>query len=184
MGGIMLIDARDSTLLVVDVQGKLVPAISGWQALLDHVIWLIRVARRLDVPVLACEQYPQGLGPTHPAVAAELPADCVAGKLHFSAVAGACHGLDRAGGTGQYVICGMETHVCVLQTVIELLAAGKQVFVVDEGVGSRRESDKALALERMRHAGASIVSREMAAFEWLRRADSAVFREVSKAFLR
>jgi nicotinamidase-related amidase len=180
----MLIDARNSTLLVVDVQGRLVPAVAGWQALLDHVIWLIRVARRLEVPVLACEQYPKGLGPTHPAVAAELPAGCIASKLHFSAVAGACHGLDQAGGRGQYVVCGMETHVCVLQTVIELLAGGKQVFVVDEAVGSRRDSDKALALARMRDAGAAIVSREMVAFEWLRRADSDVFREVSRTFLR
>ncbi len=180
----MLIDASNSALLVVDIQGKLVQAVSGWQALLDHVIWLIRVARRLEIPVLACEQYPQGLGPTHPAVAAELPAGCVASKLHFSAVAGACHGLDQPGGHAQYVVCGMETHVCVLQTVMELLASGKQVFVVEEGVGSRRDSDKALALARMRDAGASIVSREMVAFEWLRRADSEVFREVSKNFLR
>jgi hypothetical protein len=90
----MLIDAKQSALLVVDVQGRLVPAISGWQALLDQVVWLIRVARRMGVPVFACEQYPQGLGPTHPLVAAELPPEgCVAGKLHFSAVAGGCHGL-------------------------------------------------------------------------------------------
>lgn len=180
----MLIDARNSTLLVVDVQGKLVPAIAGWQALLDHVIWLIRVARKLDVPVLACEQYPQGLGPTHPAVAAELSPGCMASKVHFSAVAGACHGLDLPAGPGQFVVCGMETHVCVLQTAMELLAAGKQVFVVEEAVGSRRDGDKALALARMRDGGASIVSREMVAFEWLRRSDSDVFREVSKAFLR
>ena len=180
----MLIDARHSALLLVDIQGKLVPAIAGWQTLLDHVIWLIRVARRLAVPVLACEQYPQGLGPTHPAVAAELPAGCVAAKQHFSAVAGACHALDQAGGSDQYVVCGMEAHVCVLQTVMELLAGGRQVFVVDEAVGSRRESDKALALARMRDAGASIVSREMVAFEWLRRSDSTLFREISREFLR
>lgn len=180
----MLIDARNSTLLVVDVQGKLVPAISGWQALLDQVVWLIRVARRMEIPVLACEQYPQGLGPTHPLIVAELPAGCIAGKLHFSAVAGACHGLDKGAGTGQFVVCGMETHVCVLQTVMELLAGGKQVFVVDEAVGSRRDSDKALALARMREAGAAIVSREMVAFEWLRKADSDLFRDISRNFLR
>jgi nicotinamidase-related amidase len=180
----MLINAKSSALLVVDVQGKLVPAISGWQPLLDHVVWLIRVARRMDIPVLACEQYPQGLGPTHPLIAAELPAGCVAGKLHFSAVAGGCHGFTAAGSRPQIVVCGMETHVCVLQTVMELLAAGKQVFVVDEAVGSRRESDKALALARMREAGASIVSREMVAFEWLRKADSDLFREISRNFLR
>ncbi|MCM2307004.1 MAG: isochorismatase family protein [Sulfuritalea sp.] len=180
----MLIDARDSTLLVVDVQGRLVPAIARWQVLLDQVVWLIRVARRMEIPVLACEQYPQGLGPTHPDVAAELPAGCIASKLHFSAVAGACHGLDQDGGRGHIVVCGMESHVCVLQTVMELLAGGKQVFVVEEAVGSRRASDKALALARMREAGASIVSREMVAFEWLRRADSDLFREVSRNFLR
>ena len=180
----MLIDARNSALLVVDVQGRLVPAISGWQPLLDHVVWLIRVARRMDIPVLACEQYPQGLGPTHPLVAAELPDGCIAAKLHFSAVAGGCHELEEAGGPGQYVVCGMETHVCVLQTVIELLELGKKVFLVEEAVGSRRDTDKALALARMREAGASIVSREMVAFEWLRRADSDLFREISRNFLR
>jgi len=180
----MLIDARNSALLVVDVQGKLVPAIAGWQAVLENVVWLIRVARRLDLPVLACEQYPQGLGPTHPAVAAELPAGSVASKLHFSAVAGACHGFDQAGGSRQIVVCGMETHVCVLQTVIELLGSGRQVFVVEEAVGSRRDTDKALALARMRDAGAAIVSREMVAFEWLRKADSEAFRDISRNFLR
>jgi nicotinamidase-related amidase len=180
----MLIDAKQSALLVVDVQGKLVPAISGWQALLDQVVWLIRVARRMEIPVLACEQYPQGLGPTHPAVADELPPGCIASKLHFSAVAGGCHGFAAAGSHPQLVVCGMETHVCVMQTVMELLATGRQVFVVDEAVGSRRDSDKALALARMREAGASIVSREMVAFEWLRKADSDLFREISRNFLR
>ena len=180
----MLIDAKKSALLVVDVQGRLVPAISGWQALLDQVVWLIRVARRMGIPVLACEQYPQGLGPTHPLIAAELPEGCVAGKLHFSAVAGGCHSLAAAGSHPQLVVCGMESHVCVMQTVLELLAGGRQVFVVAEAVGSRRESDKALALARMRQAGAVIVSREMVVFEWLRKADSELFREISRNFLR
>ncbi len=180
----MLIDAKKSALLVVDVQGRLVPAVSGWQALLDQVVWLIRVARRMEIPVLACEQYPQGLGPTHPAIAAELPPGCIASKLHFSAVAGGCHALEQAGGPAHYVVCGMESHVCVLQTVIELLENDKRVFVVEEAVGSRRESDKALALARMREAGAAIVSREMVVFEWLRRADSELFREISRQFLR
>lgn len=180
----MLIDAKQSALLVVDVQGRLVPAISGWQALLDQVVWLIRVARRMGIPVLACEQYPQGLGPTHPVVAAELPPECIAGKLHFSAFAGGCHGFASTGSHTQLVVCGMESHVCVMQTVLELLQTGRQVFVVEEAVGSRRDSDKALALARMRQAGAVIVSREMVAFEWLRKADSDLFREISRNFLR
>jgi nicotinamidase-related amidase len=180
----MLIDAKQSALFVIDIQGRLVPAIAGWQTLLDHAIWMIRVARRMGIPVLACEQYPQGLGPTHPLIAAELPADCIAGKLHFSAVSGGCHGFAAADNHPQIVVCGMESHVCVLQTVMELLATGRQVFVVEEAVGSRRDSDKALALARMRQAGAFIVSREMVAFEWLRKADSELFREISRNFLR
>lgn len=180
----MLIDAKQSALLVVDVQGRLVPAIAGWQALLDQVVWLIQVARRMEIPVLACEQYPQGLGPTHPVVAAELPQGCIQSKLHFSAVAGGCHGFAAGTEPRQVVVCGMETHVCVLQTVMELLEGGRQVFVVEEAVGSRREADKALALARMRQAGAVIVNREMVAFEWLRKADSALFREISRNFLR
>ena len=146
----MLIDAKSSALLVVDVQGKLVPAISGWQPLLDHVVWLIRVARRMGIPVLACEQYPQGLGPTHPLISAELPPGCVAGKLHFSAVAGGCHGFAAAGSHPQLVVCGMETHVCVLQTVMELLAGGREpersdhLFATIDSVTSRAEASDSL----------------------------------------
>lgn len=179
----MLIDADNSALLVVDVQERLLPAIHDGQACVDHVLWLLRVARRIGVPILACEQYPQGLGPTHAAVAAELPPDCMAEKIHFSAVAGGCHGLGREG-PDQYVVCGTEAHVCVMQTVLELLAARRQVYVVEEAVGSRRPNDKALALARMREAGAVIVSREMVAFEWLRRAGTPLFREISRDFLR
>lgn len=179
----MLIDADNSALLVIDVQERLLPAIDGGQTCVDNVLWLLRVARRIGVPVLACEQYPQGLGPTHPAVAAELPADCMAEKVHFSAVAGGCHGLGQEG-PDQYVVCGTEAHVCVMQTVLDLVAAGKRVFVVEEAVGSRRASDKALALARMRDAGATVVSREMVAFEWLRQAATPLFREISREFLR
>jgi len=176
----MLIDAKQSALLVVDVQGKLVPAISGWQALLDHVVWLIRVARRMDVPVLACEQYPQGLGPTHPLIAAELPAGCVAGKLHFSAVAGGCHGFAAAGSHPQLVVCGMETHVCVFQTVRELAARGLHVLVPLDGVASRRDDHRAAGLDLCRAAGATITTSETLVFDWLRRAGTEQFKRISK----
>jgi len=188
----MLIDATHSALLVIDVQERLLPAIDDGPACVEHILWLLRVAGRIGVPVLACEQYPQGLGPTHPAIRAELPVGAMAEKIHFSAVAAGCHGLGSNSNSNsgvspaptQYIVCGTEAHVCVMQTVLDLLAAGKQVFVVAEAVGSRRASDKALALTRMRDAGAVVVSREMVAFEWLRRADTALFREISRAFLR
>ena len=180
----MLMDAKRSALLVVDLQERLLPAIDDWQRVLDAAIWLIGVARKLDVPVMASEQYPKGLGPTHGDVLAALPAGCVAEKIHFSCLPDACltplAGSDRP----QVVVCGTEAHVCVLQTVIDLKAAGKEVFVVADAIGSRTAQNKALAIERMRQHGIEIVSNEMVAFEWLRAAGTPLFREISREFLR
>jgi len=171
-------------LLVIDLQARLLPHIHDWQRVLDHVDWLVQVAQRLAVPVAATEQYPQGIGATHARVAARLPAEAMGEKLHFSCVAGNClaglPGMERP----QVVVCGTEAHVCVLQTVLDLAAAGKQVFVVAEAVGSRDPEHKALALERMRAHGIQIVCREMVAFEWLGQAGTAQFRDVSKNFLK
>lgn len=168
----MLIRAATSTLLVVDIQERLLPAIDDGPALVEYSQWLLRVARALDVPVLASEQYSKGLGPTVAALRDELEPTQILEKLDFSA--------DRR----QFVVCGSEAHVCVLQTVLDLLGRGREVFVVEEAIGSRRPSDKALAVERMRQAGAMIVSREMVAFEWMERAGSDRFREISRNFIR
>lgn len=180
----MMMTAHDSALLVIDVQERLLPHIHDWQRLLENVQWLVRVAQKLDVPVMASEQYPKGIGKTHADVAALLPAEATVEKLHFSCVAAACLAPLAAYQRRQMVVCGIESHVCVLQTVLDLRSHGKEVFVVDDAVGSRKPSDKALALERMRAAGAEVVSREMVAFEWLHVAGSALFKEVSRDFLK
>lgn len=180
----MLLRAQASTLLIIDIQERLFPAIHDNEAVLEHSAWLLAIARRLGVPVLATEQYPKGLGPTLPKLRDELAEGEVLEKIAFSAVADPGL-LQMPGGDGrQFVVCGTEAHVCVLQTVLGLLAEDRQVYVVDEAVGSRRPQDKALALERMRQAGAVIVSREMVAFEWMERAGTEVFREISKQFIR
>jgi nicotinamidase-related amidase len=180
----MLLDREHSSLLVVDVQERLLPAIDDWQRLLDNVIWLVRVAQLLKVPVLASEQYPKGLGHTHADLRALLPSGGVADKVHFSCVAADCldgmHGSERR----QMVVCGIEAHVCVLQTALEMRSQGKDVFVVADAVGSRGTANRDLALARMRGHGIEIVSREMVAFEWLRRAGTAEFRQISSEFLR
>jgi len=142
------------------------------------------VARKIGVPVMASEQYPKGLGHTNADLASELPENAIAEKVHFSCAAAKCLpgllGSDRR----QVVICGMESHVCVLQTAIELREQGKEVFVVGDSVGSRDPADKALALERMRQHGVDVVAREMVVFEWLHKAGSPLFKEVSLEFLR
>lgn len=180
----MLLDANHSTLLIIDIQERLFPVIEQRQALLDHADWLLRIARRLDVPVLASEQYPSGLGPTLGQLRERLYEVELVEKIHFSALRDGAL-LHRMGGERkQFVVCGCETHVCVLQTVLDLLEQGREVFVVADAVGSRRAEDKALALERMRQAGAWIVSREMVVFEWLERAGTELFREISREFIR
>jgi nicotinamidase-related amidase len=100
-------------------------------------------------------------------------------KLHFSCVAADCL-PDSLLARKQVIVCGMETHVCVLQTVLQLLAQGKQVFVVADAVASRRDSDKQLGLQRMQAAGAVLVSREMVLFEMLGVAGSELFKAMSR----
>lgn len=180
----MLMNAHDSALLVIDVQERLLPHIHDWQRVLENVGWLVKVAQKIGVPVMATEQYPKGIGATHADIAALLPADATVEKLHFSCVAARCLAPLPAANRRQMVVCGVESHVCVLQTVLELKQHGKEVFVVDEAVGSRKPADKALALERMRAHGIDVVSREMVAFEWLHQAGTPVFKEVSRDFLR
>lgn len=180
----MRIQLSQSVLLVVDLQAGLLPAIAEGESVLAQTRWLVEVAALLDVPTLASEHCPQRIGLTEAALRACFDAACIVEKSHFSAVTEG--NLLRAPGAArqQWVVCGTEAHVCVQQTVLDLLAAGREVFVVDEAVGSRRSRDKELALARMRQNGAEIVSREMVAFEWLAHAEHPHFRDVLKGFIR
>lgn len=180
----MRMRAGESVLLVVDVQQALLPAIHEGAAVVEHVRWLLGVAARLGVPRLVTEQYPKGLGATTPALRELLAPQELVEKECFSALTEGRLLAAPGGGRRQWIVCGTEAHVCVQQTVLDLLAAGREVFVVDEAVGSRRPRDKALALERMRGHGADIVSREMVAFEWMERACTDTFRSVLREFIR
>ncbi|MFZ9615468.1 MAG: hydrolase, partial [Fluviibacter sp.] len=168
----MKLDAHRSVLLIIDLQERLLPAIDAGESVLNHAAWLIGVARQLSVPVLLTEQYPQGLGQTAPRIAELVQPEERIEKTHFSAVAEGNLLAHPEAQRKQWVVCGTESHVCVQQTVLDLLAAGRQVSVVEEAVGSRQARDKTLALARMRQHGADIVSREMVAFEWLNQANT------------
>ena len=180
----MLIDREHCALLVVDVQERLLPHMYDWQRLLDNVIWMVRLARRLNVPVMASEQYPKGIGATQANLRALLPEGSIAEKLHFSCASANCLTGLPGGDRRQLVVCGIESHVCVLQTVLELRWQGKEVFVIADAVSSRDPANREFALARMRGHAVEVVSREMVAFEWLRQAGTAEFREVSAQFLR
>ena len=180
-----LLTADRSLLLLIDLQSKLAPAIHNNAEVEQHCRWLVEVARELAVPVLATEQYPQGLGVTVPSVLALLKSEEIVEKIHFSAYKEPhIQAVFADAGRRQIILCGTETHVCVLQTALDLVAAGYQVYLVAEACGSRRDSDKQLALGRLQQAGVVIVSREMVAFEWLQRAGTAQFRQISKGWLR
>lgn len=180
----MKIHASQSVLLVIDLQGRLLPAIEDGAAVLANATWVVDVARTVGVPVLATEQYPQGLGPTDAGLRARFREDAIIRKTHFSAVSEGALLTSADAVRRQWVVVGTEAHVCVQQTVLDLMAAGREVFVVDDAVGSRRARDRDRALQRMEKNGAEIVTREMVAFEWLARADTPVFRDVLKRFLR
>lgn len=181
----MLMKVDDSLLLVVDVQEKLVPAINNDKELLHACEWLIDLAAALNAPVMASEHYSRGLGQTVPNIRARLCTDYIIEKNHFSLAAepGALDSI-RATGKSQIIICGAETHVCVMQTALELLASGFDVYLVADAVGSRSKLNHSLAISRMRDAGITIVSREMVAWEWLGKGGSAQFKAVLREFLK
>ena len=177
----MLLQRAKAQLLLVDLQERLVPAMAGAEALIAACGNLLQAARQLKVPVLASEQYPKGLGRTVGPIAAALPEGRRFEKLEFS-----CYGnpaireeLLRAG-REQVVLAGIEAHVCVLQTGLDLLAADYQVFVVADAVASRRPESREIALRRLEQAGAVPITVEMALFEWLRSAADPDFRTVSR----
>jgi len=184
----MLMNRDDCVLLVVDMQERLLPVIHDWQRLLDNVMWLVQVAQKMGVPVLPVELYPPGLGQTHPDLRALLPPQSIIEKMHFSCVAGGMFQPRQSESPGaerhQVVVCGIESHVCVLQTALELREQGRAVFVVADAVSSRDPANKELALERMRRHEVDVVSREMVAYEWLKQGGTPLFKEISSQFLR
>lgn len=166
------IDPAASALLVVDVQARLMPAIPGADAIVANLRCLLAVAAMLDVPAMVTEQNPGGLGPTVPGLAAGVP---VLHKMAFDACRDG--GLVRLPDRPALVVGGCETHVCVLQTVLGLLEAGRRVYVVQDAVGSRRVETREAALRRMAAHGAEVVTAEMVAFEWLGTAEHPRFRD-------
>ncbi len=172
--------ARGNTaLLVVDVQQRLMPAIRDARRVVWNCGRLIDGARILGVPVVGTEQYPQGLGSTVPELAerlGELPA-----KLAFSCrECAAALGPLLNEGRHKLLVCGVEAHVCVQQSVYDLLAAGWEVYVAADAVGSRTELDYRTALGRMDSAGAVLTSTEAALFEWCDRAGTAEFKRIAQ----
>jgi nicotinamidase-related amidase len=170
--------ARESALLVIDVQEKLMARIPGAAAITRNIAFLIDAARLLEVEVAATEQYPKGLGPTVASLAERLPIR--PDKLTFSSCGapGILDGL-RTKGRSKIVLTGIEAHVCVLNTALDLLAANFQVYLAADALGSRYAVDREFALRRLEQAGAILTTVETCAFEWMEGSNHPQFKAVS-----
>lgn len=175
----MRILSQNTQAILIDVQERLTPHIHEHERICDNIIKLIKGLQILDVPMIANEQYPKGLGSTISPIK-ELLTDTPFEKITFSS----CDDEPtltalKASNRPYVVVFGIETHVCVLQTVMDLLENGFVPVVVADAVGSRHELDKKIALKRMAQAGAILVSVEMILFELCRSAKNLAFKEIS-----
>jgi len=166
-------------LVVVDLQEKLLPAIPDRERVLRNSRLLQRLARELGIPTLLTMQYSKGLGPIVPEVRAEAPSAPMFDKTTFGcladeAIASAIEGSDR----DQLLVCGIETHICVAQTVLGAFEKGYEVHVASDAVASRGEENHRVGLARMERAGAVLSSAEMAIYELLGRSDSPAFKQM------
>lgn len=175
------LDQERAALVVVDVQEAFRKAVPDFEQVTRATATLVRGAEAMGVPVVITEQYPQGLGETVPEVAERLP-DGVEPleKTVFSAAEAEGFELD---GRDQAIVCGIETHVCVNQTALDLLASGAEVHVVEDAVASRFPDSKRIGLQKMEQAGAVLTSVETALFELLGRAGTDEFKQVQKLIL-
>jgi nicotinamidase-related amidase len=170
------LDASRTTLVVVDVQEAFRKAIPSFDQVAASSATLVQGAEAVGVPVAITEQYPQGLGQTVPEVAEHLPEGTTPmAKVRFSATE--AEGFDLAG-RDQALVAGIETHVCVNQTVLDLLDRGVEVHVARDAVASRTDENRDLGLEKMEAAGAVITSVETALFELVGGSDHPAFKQV------
>ena len=171
----------ETVFVLIDVQGKLAQVMHQKEDLFRNLQILIQGLQALDIPVLWLEQYPEGLGPTIPEIAELLPDNAAIPKVCFSGCGqpefrARLQDLKRK----QVLVAGIEAHICVYQTVRDLLDMGHEVEVVADAVSSRTPVNRQVGLDRMSSMGASITSVEMLLFELLGEAGSDVFRQIAK----
>jgi len=177
-----LVSRSECQLLIIDMQEKVLAPIPVREQLVANCGKLIDAAKLFSVPVVITEQYPKGLGSTVSELGGRLSDITIPEKLRFSAVEALNWGMaaERSDDRFKVVVAGIEAHVCVLQTVLDLLICGYQVHVAADAIGSRGKLDWKLALKRMASSGAVITTTEAILFEWCETAGTAEFKQLSK----
>jgi len=177
----IILKKEKTALLIIDLQERILPVIRNYETVLENTVKLIKGFKAMQLPVYFAEQYPNGLGPTSQKILEELSGFTAYQKMSFS-----CFGAENIFNEfhkkklSQIVICGVESHVCVQQTVLDLMANGYQINVAADAVSSRKEIDYNIALKRMRTLGAEITTAESILFELLEICGTPEFKEVSK----
>lgn len=181
MKSTLVANKEQSQLLIIDVQTKLVNVMpEAVSSLIKNCSILLQAASLLEIPQLYTEQYPQGLGNTVPELSAYLSNKKSVEKTAFSCCDAPKFKSQLFSDRGHIVLAGMEAHICILQTALDLQAQGKTVFVVEDAVMSRNAENKANALQRLREAGIIVTNTESVVFEWLGSAESDAFKKVSQ----
>jgi nicotinamidase-related amidase len=174
------LDRSTTALLVIDLQDRLLPVIHEGDAVVAQARKLLQAAAVLDLPLVVTEQYPAGLGPTCAPLRELTGHTTPIEKTRFTACVDAAVARLREFGRPHILIAGIETHICVQQTVLDLLRLDYRPFVCADATGSRRYLDRDIALERMRHAGATVTTIESAIFELLDHATGDTFKQILK----
>jgi len=176
-----LLTTDKTALLIIDIQERIIRVISEYKTVVENTIKLIKGFKVLGIPIYYTEQYPKGLGPTVESIQNELEGNEAIQKLSFSCSgAGDLFNELKKNGISQVVVCGVETHVCVQQTVLDLIANDFQVNLAVDAVSSRRVKDYEISLSRMRQHGADITTVEAILFELLNVCGMDKFKQISK----
>lgn len=176
-----MLKTENTVLVIVDVQGKLANLMHGKQALFENFQKVIKGMQVLGIPILWVEQNPEGLGPTIPEITDLLVDIKPISKLCFSSYRNE-HFVQalKASDRNQVLIAGIEAHVCVYQTAVDLVGSGYEVHIVTDAVSSRTQGNKQLALQKMKNSGVNLTSTEMALFELLGVAEGEQFKQILK----
>jgi len=177
----MLIQIAQSQLVIIDVQDRLAAAMHDNDAMVQNCARLLEAARLADVPVTISEQYPQGLGETVAPLREKAEGVGRFAKVEFSCIRDEpIRAALRSHSRPQLILCGIEAHVCVLQTAVEAKAEGYDVFVVADATASRKPDSRDAAMQRLTASGVVVVTTEMVVFEWIGSASSPHFKALSK----
>jgi isochorismate hydrolase len=171
---------QECTLVVIDIQERLLVAIHEKERLVRNAKLLVRLANILGLPVLVSTQYAKGLGPTTAEIMSLLPGVEPVDKLEFGCFGNGdfCSAAAKLTARNTLLLCGMEAHICVMQTALGALAQGHIVHVAADAIGSRTELNWKLGLDRMKSAGAVIASTEMMIYELLGQSGTPAFKEM------